>query len=192
MLCEPLSKAARSVPMARRIMSPNVQERNRRSPRGFARSVNRDRMSDMEATSQAETAEALSPMEGRSPGERIVTTPGVRGGKPRIAGHRITVSDVAIWHQRMGMSPDEIVSEYPTITLSDVHAALAYYFDHRDEVDREIRDGEEFAEKLRAGAPSILEELEARKVKCPGRFDSILMRIARTPLLPGFAAAASM
>jgi uncharacterized protein (DUF433 family) len=120
-------------------------------------------MSDMETTSQAETAEALSPMEGPSPGERIVTTPGVRGGKPRIAGHRITVSDVAIWHQRMGMNPDEIVSEYPTITLSDVHAALAYYFDHRDEVDREIRDGEEFAEKFRAGAPSILEEIEARK-----------------------------
>jgi hypothetical protein len=35
---------------------------------------------------------------------------------------------------------------------------LAYYFDHRDEVDREIREGEELAEKLRAGAPSIFEE----------------------------------
>ena len=96
-------------------------------------------------------------------GDRIVTTPGVRGGKPRIAGHRITVSDVAIWHERMGMSPDEIVSEYPTITLSDVHAALAYYFDHRDEVDREILESETFAEKLRAGAPSIFEELGAPK-----------------------------
>jgi uncharacterized protein (DUF433 family) len=45
--------------------------------------------------------------------DHIVTTPGVRGGKPRIAGHRITVADVAIWHERMGMSPDKIVSEYP-------------------------------------------------------------------------------
>jgi uncharacterized protein (DUF433 family) len=106
--------------------------------------------------------ETKSRAEGRSLGDRIVSTAGVRGGKPRIAGHRITVSDVAIWHERMGMSPDEIVSEYPTIKLSDVHAALAYYFDHRDEVDREIRDGEEFAEKLRAGAPSIFEELGAR------------------------------
>ena len=59
---------------------------------------------------------------------------------------------MAIWHERMGMSPDEIVSAYPSVSLSDVHAALAYYFDHRDEVDREIRDGEEFAEKLR-GSP---------------------------------------
>jgi uncharacterized protein (DUF433 family) len=42
---------------------------------------------------------------------RIVSTPGVCGGRPRIDGHRIQVEDVAIWHERMGMSPDEIVSE---------------------------------------------------------------------------------
>src|SRR5262245_60132916 len=121
----------------------------------------------MEPTSQVENTEAATAMQGRSLGDRIVTMPGVRGGKPRIAGHRITVADVAIWHERLGMSPDEIVSEYTTITLSDVHAALAYYFDHRDEVDREIRDGEEFAEKLRAGAPSIFEELKARNANAP-------------------------
>ena len=104
-----------------------------------------------------------TPRERPSLGDRIVTTPGVRGGKPRIADHRITVSDVAIWHERMGMSPDEIVSEYPTITLSDVYAALAYYHDHREEIDREIREGEEFVEKFRAGAPSLFEELKSRK-----------------------------
>jgi uncharacterized protein (DUF433 family) len=102
-------------------------------------------------------------MEIQLPEDRIVSTAGIRGGKPRIAGHRITVSDIAIWHERMGMSPDEIVSEYSTISLLDVHAALAYYFDHRDEIDRQIRDGEEFVEKLRAGVPSIFEELKARK-----------------------------
>jgi uncharacterized protein (DUF433 family) len=107
--------------------------------------------------------ETASRTEESSLQDRIVTTPGVRGGKPRIAGHRITVSDVAIWHERMGMSPDEIVSEYPTIALSDVHAALAYYFDHRDEVDREILESEKFAEQHRAGAPSIFEELRVRK-----------------------------
>ena len=50
------------------------------------------------------------------------------------------------------MSPDEIVSEYPTLTLSDVHAALAYYYDHRDELDQDIREDEKFVEQLRAGA----------------------------------------
>ncbi len=117
----------------------------------------------MEPTSQPGSITASSSMESVSLTDRIVMTPGVRGGKPRIAGHRITVADVAIWYERMGMSPDEIVSEYPTITLSDVHAALAYYFDHRDGIDREIRDGEEFAEKLRNNAPSIFDELKARK-----------------------------
>ena len=100
-------------------------------------------------------------------GERIVSTPGVRGGKPHIAGHRITVEDVAIWHERMGMSPDEIVSEYPTITLSDVHTALAYYYDHRDEIDQAIREGEAWVETFRAGTPSIFEELKARKADAP-------------------------
>jgi uncharacterized protein (DUF433 family) len=106
--------------------------------------------------------EAASRTQESSLQDRIVTTPGVRG-KPRIASHRITVSDVAIWHERMGMTPDEIVFEYPTITLSDVHAALAYYFDHRDELDREILESEEFAEQYRALAPSIFEELRVRK-----------------------------
>jgi len=62
----------------------------------------------------------------------------------------------------MGMSPDEIVSTYPTITLSDVHAALAYYTEHRDRIDADIREGEEAAEKLRAGQPSIFEKVRQK------------------------------
>src|SRR2546423_9517217 len=81
---------------------------------------------------------------------RIVSMPGVCGGRPRIDGHRITVEDVAIWHERMGMSPDEIVSAYPSITLSDVHSALAYYFENRERIDAEIREGERFVEEMRA------------------------------------------
>jgi uncharacterized protein (DUF433 family) len=93
---------------------------------------------------------------------RIVSTPGTRGGKPRIDGHRITVADVAIWYERMGMSPDEIVSTYPTITLSDVHAALAYYDEHRDRIDADIREGEEAVDKLRAGQSSVFEKVRQR------------------------------
>ncbi|CAA9456076.1 MAG: hypothetical protein AVDCRST_MAG02-1527 [uncultured Rubrobacteraceae bacterium] len=39
------------------------------------------------------------------------------------------------WHERTGKSADEITSEYD-LSLAEVYAALAYYFDHRDEVDR--------------------------------------------------------
>jgi len=94
--------------------------------------------------------------------EHIEITPGVCGGKPRIAGHRIKVQHVAIWHERMGMSPEMIVDEYPQLGLADVHAALAYYYDHREQIDSDIKEGEEFADRLRAGAPSIFEKARMR------------------------------
>ncbi len=85
--------------------------------------------------------------------QHIEITPGIAGGKPRIAGHRITVQNIVIWHERMGMSVDEIATEYD-LTLADVYAALAYYFDHRSEIDQSIEDGEAFAEALRQRTPS--------------------------------------
>jgi uncharacterized protein (DUF433 family) len=87
----------------------------------------------------------------------IEVTPGLRGGKPHIAGHRITVSDIAIWHERLGKSADEIASEY-NLTLAEVYAALAYYFDHREEIDRSIREGEELAEEMKKKTPSLLRQ----------------------------------
>jgi uncharacterized protein (DUF433 family) len=100
---------------------------------------------------------------------RIVSTPGVCGGRPRIDGHRIQVEDVAIWHERMGMSPDEIVSEYPSITLSDVHAALAYYYENRQRIDADIEAAKRYAEEMKAKAgPSRLQEkLRQRKADAP-------------------------
>ena len=69
--------------------------------------------------------------------QHIAITPGVCGGKPRIAGRRITVANIAIWHERLGKSADAIATEYD-LTLADVYAALTYYFDHRAEIDKSI------------------------------------------------------
>ena len=91
-------------------------------------------------------------MTTRTLDQHIECTPGVVGGKPRIAGHRITVQNIAIWHDRLGLSADDIASDYD-LTLADVHAALAYYFDHRVEMDRSIKEGETFAEALRQRMP---------------------------------------
>ena len=60
------------------------------------------------------------------------------------------------------MSPDEIVSAYPSITLSDVYAALAYYFENRERINADILEGEKHVEKLRAGEPSIFEKVRQR------------------------------
>jgi len=99
----------------------------------------------------------------------IEIAPGVAGGKPRIAGHRITMQNIVIWHERMGKSVDEICAEYD-LTLADVYAALAYYFDRRDEIDRNIDEGIAFAQALRERTPSILEQkLKARQQKLKAR-----------------------
>src|SRR3954469_13815696 len=95
--------------------------------------------------------------------EHIAITPGVCGGKPRIAGHRITVQDIVIWHEQMGLSPDEIAATYPGISLADDYGALAYYHDHREEIRSRIEADEEFVAAMRAKAsPSRLQQILAR------------------------------
>jgi len=81
--------------------------------------------------------------------EHVEVVPGEGWPKARIAGHRIRVQDVALWHEKLGMSVDEIVYQYPTITLSDVYAALAYYWDHRDEIERAIGEERAVANEFR-------------------------------------------
>jgi uncharacterized protein (DUF433 family) len=97
--------------------------------------------------------------------QHIVATPGVLGGKPRIAGHRISVQDVAIWHERMGKSVDEIATEYG-LTLGEVYAALSYYHDHREEIDASIRTGAAFVEELCQRYPSKLSSAAVHESMC--------------------------
>ena len=85
--------------------------------------------------------------------QRIEITPGVCGGRPRIAGHRIRVQDIAAWYEFQGMTSDEIVAGYPQITLADVHAALAYYHAHRDEIQGHMTEDETFVKDLRRNDP---------------------------------------
>ena len=98
----------------------------------------------------------------------IEMTPGVCGGKPRIAGHRITVQNVAIWHERLGWSPDEIAAEYE-LDIADVYAALTYYHDHREEIERSIQEDEEFVELMRRTHSSPLQEKLRRMKRDPGK-----------------------
>jgi uncharacterized protein (DUF433 family) len=86
----------------------------------------------------------------------IECTPGVCGGKPRIAGHRIRVQDIMVWHELQGLSADEIVAQYPQLSLGDVYAALTYYHDHREEIRQSMKEDEEFVKQLQAKTPSKL------------------------------------
>ena len=89
--------------------------------------------------------------------KHIEITPGISGGKPRIAGHRITVQNIVIWHERMGWSVDEIAAEYD-LSLADIYAALTYYFDHRQQIDKDIEESQEFVKALQHQSPSKLRQ----------------------------------
>jgi uncharacterized protein (DUF433 family) len=94
---------------------------------------------------------------GRVSSEHIRVTPGVCGGKPCIAGTHIRVQDIYVWHELQGQTADEIVSNFPHITLGDVHAALAYYWDHRQEIDQQMKRDDEFVETMKRQISSKIE-----------------------------------
>jgi uncharacterized protein (DUF433 family) len=86
----------------------------------------------------------------------VEITPGICGGKPRLAGTRIRVQDVVIWHERMNLSADEIASKHPQASLAAIYAALTYYHEHRNEIDEQIRRGDDLVQELRRANPSKL------------------------------------
>lgn len=67
---------------------------------------------------------------------------GVCGGEPVIVGTRISVS-LIVELEQLGHSVDEIVSMYPHITHAQVYDALSYYYDHKKEIDKIIRENKE-------------------------------------------------
>ena len=68
----------------------------------------------------------------------VETREGVCGGAPVIRGTRFPVRSIAVYVLRHGMTPEEVVREWPHLTLAMVHGALAYYYDHQPEIDADI------------------------------------------------------
>jgi hypothetical protein len=66
--------------------------------------------------------------------------------------------DIVVWHEQRGYAPDEDVAMFPGITLADVYAALAYYFDNRAEIEADFQHDQQLAEALHARFPSKLQE----------------------------------
>ncbi len=69
--------------------------------------------------------------------------------RPVIAGTRVRIQDVASDYERHGMTAEEIVREFPHLSLAQVHAALSYYFDHRDQIWNALKEDAAFAEQLK-------------------------------------------
>jgi len=80
--------------------------------------------------------------------EYISIDPQIRFGKPCISGTRVAVEDIAIMYLKLGDSLEEIAQEY-NLSLASVYAAIAYYYDNQEEIDRRREEGKAYAEKFR-------------------------------------------
>jgi|CXWL01.1.fsa_nt_gi uncharacterized protein (DUF433 family) len=73
------------------------------------------------------------------------------GGQSVVVGTRIRVATVLACY-RQGMSVEEIVQQYPALKPADVHDALAYAYDHMDEIEADLAADDEAIVKARHGS----------------------------------------
>lgn len=87
----------------------------------------------------------------------IAVDPSIRGGRPHLAGTRMTVGDVALLHLRLGQPLAEIAGKHD-VSLGALHAAMAYYYDHRSEIDSAIEEDAALEQASRQDSLSPLQE----------------------------------
>jgi uncharacterized protein (DUF433 family) len=80
-------------------------------------------------------------------GSLIFRRPGLHGGRPCIAGTGVSVRRIAVLHN-MGEIPEEIVRSFGHLSLAQVHAALAYYYANKAEIDADLEAEEREYEAL--------------------------------------------
>ena len=85
-------------------------------------------------------------------GQLIVSRPDLHSGRPCLAGTGMTVHAVAA-RQIRGLSPEEILDEFPHLDLARIHAALAYYFLNKDQVEADLESDRALADDLASRYP---------------------------------------
>jgi uncharacterized protein (DUF433 family) len=68
---------------------------------------------------------------------------------PIIAGTSMKVVELALAQLAYGWSPEELHFQFPYLTLGQIYSALAYYWDHREDLDRDIERRMEAINQLR-------------------------------------------
>ena len=84
-------------------------------------------------------------------GTMIWSKPGMNGGRPCISGTGTSVRCIAVYDMR-GYSPEQIVADRPYLNLAQVHAALAYYWANKAEIDADLAADEAFFEEMSKSA----------------------------------------
>lgn len=85
-------------------------------------------------------------------------------GVPLIEGTTTKVVELVLDVLAYGWSPDELHFQHPHLTLGQIHSALAYYWDHKEELDRDIERRAERVEGIRreVGPSQLAERLRAK------------------------------
>ena len=85
-------------------------------------------------------------------------------GVPLIEGTTTKVIELVLETQAYGWSPDELQFQHPHLTLGQIHSALAYYWDHKEELDSDIERRLERVEEIRreVGPSQLVECLKAK------------------------------
>jgi uncharacterized protein (DUF433 family) len=73
----------------------------------------------------------------------ITQAPGLACGAPVVAGTKFPVRSVVQYVLRQGLTPEELVRDFPQLTLPKIYDALSYYYDHKEEIDRELAENTE-------------------------------------------------
>ena len=84
---------------------------------------------------------------------------------PHIAGTTMKVEELVLAQQANGWSPDELAYQFPYLTLGQIHAVLAYYWDHKAEIDADIEHGMRLVDELQRTMPEapIVARLRAHR-----------------------------
>jgi len=96
--------------------------------------------------------------------EHIAIDPDYCCGKPRIAGTRMPVATIAQMYLEMGVSLEAIASEY-NLSQAAVYAAMAYYYDHREEIDRHTAESEALVQQMMRNSPPSPLESRLRAIR---------------------------
>ncbi len=94
----------------------------------------------------------------------VVRTRGVMGRGAGVAGYRVRVRDIVAARDLGGLTPEEIAATvFPQLTLAHVYSALAYYEDHREQIDRAWKSEEKFLQQFKRQHPALVRDLSPNK-----------------------------
>ncbi len=85
-------------------------------------------------------------------------------GVPTLEGTTMKVIELVLETAAYGWSPDELQFQHPYLTLGQIHSALAYYWDHKEELDHDIEQRLERVEEIRraVGTSPLVARLKSK------------------------------